>query len=266
MINHNKEGATRAMEVKPNGLVHLEQSILKKTARRRGLHVDINRLRYVNSCLYSIIPKENRPNVLYVGVGHGHDAVLALLDGLVSNVVGVDPYIAGHGNSDADYQELLALIDVYGLADCFIVEPTTIERYLDKRTESFDLIVLSNVLHHIFVTEEPLGRSDCFSEAVTLFKNLAVASNPGGTLVISEAQRHGVRPFLSNLGVLRGAVNYRTKQSWNEWNKAVTCAEWSLNKVQNYVPYRLRKQRWLWSGMLGRYTLCRQYFLFYNRV
>jgi SAM-dependent methyltransferase len=254
------------MEMQSKDLVYLEKSILKKTARSSYLRVDIKRLRYVNSCLYSAIPKENRSTVLNVGVGHGHDAILALLDGSVANVLGVDPYIATAGNSNVDYQELLALIDAYDLADHFAVERNTIENYLDNNTESFDLIILSNLLHHVFVTEKPLSRSDCFSAAVELFKNLAAASNPGGMLVISDAQRHGIRPFLSNLGVLKGSVDYQTKQSWSEWNKAVTRAGWALNKVQNYIPYGFRKQRWLWSGAWGRHTLCHQYFLFYDLV
>ncbi len=243
----------------------LEKAI-RGRAERRGLHVDLDRIRYANQCLFSAIPVKNREAVLYVGVGHGHDALLALLDGLVSTVVGVDPYVDSAGNADADYQGLLSLIDSYNLKDRFTLERSTIEQFLNHTAVRFDLAVIKDVLHHMFATEGRLSRSDCFPGVVALFRNLVAASHREAMLVVSDVQRRGVRPSLSTLGVLKGSVNYRTKQSWKEWNKAITRAQWALINVQNYVPFRFRKQRWLWSGAWGRHTLCTRYFLAYSRV
>ena len=74
--------------------------------KRRGLTGDVVRLRYANDCFYNSVEQPSE-SVLYVGVGHGLDALLTLNDGLVNNITGVDPFIGEHGNDDEDYESLL---------------------------------------------------------------------------------------------------------------------------------------------------------------
>jgi hypothetical protein len=52
--------------------------------------------------------------VLYVGVGHGLDLMQAVQEKVVSSAVGVDPYIAGDGNNDTDYNNLLKALAQLG--------------------------------------------------------------------------------------------------------------------------------------------------------
>jgi hypothetical protein len=249
-----------------NAYFHSElAAMIGERAERRGLAIDLDRLRYANRCLYDGIPSDRCGRVLYAGVGHGHDALLALLDNKAESVVGVDPYIGEHGNNDDDRRALQVAIDAFGFADRFTLVRARIEDYAAQAVGPFDCIFFNDVLHHIFVTEKRLRDDLSLQAAIDLFRRLVAASSAGAILVIGEAERHGLRPLLSQVGVLPGKVDYRTKQPRGEWTAAATAGGWTLVRQANYVPWRLRAQRTLWSGRLGRSTLCDKYFLWFER-
>lgn len=245
-------------------LVQLVETSIEKRAERRQLHVSLAHMRYVQECFFEDIPAPCRGKALYVGCGHGHDALLALLDGFVTSVVGIDPYEEG-GNDNEDYVELLSLIDACGLTDRFTVLRGDAVSYVRDVQGEFDLIVCADVMHHIFETPDILHRSDLYDGAVQVFGDFATACTPHGMMAISEVHRHALRPFLKNLGVLKGHVDYTTKQNWGAWSRTATAGGWSLSAVRNYIPYAFRGQRWWWSGILGRYTLCDRYFLYHSK-
>lgn len=235
-------------------------------ARRRGLRVDLDRLRYANAHVYGAAAGPRPERSLYVGVGHGHDALLALLDGLTGAVVGVDPYVGRDGNDDADHRALVDLCRALDLGSRFVVERATIEDYLASASASgrFDLIVCNDVLHHVFTTAAPLSASPLFGAATELFRRFAAAARPGARLALSEVQRHGLRPLVHRLGLAGGAVDYRTKQPWREWCRAAEAAGWRRVDLVNYVPFALRGTAAMWRGGLGRVTLCDRYFLHFQ--
>ena len=241
------------------------ETIVATRMKRRDSTADMQRLRYVNECLYRPLLGRRVDSALYVGVGHGLDVILALLNGFTKRVVGVDPYIADHGNDQMDYKKLMELIRQNELGDRFQIKKMTIEEYLPTSNTKFDLIVCNDVLHHIFWTSELLNRSEFFSDAVNLFRNLANSCCGEGMMVIAEPERHGLRQMLTGLGVLKGSVNYRTKQPRNEWANAAVTGGWSLIWETNYIPWKFRGSRWLWSGFIGRFTLCDKYFLYFGR-
>jgi len=158
----------------------------------------------------------------------------------------------------------MELIDQYDLGDRFRVEKRTIADYLSHSNDKFDLVVCNDVLHHIFWTKELLSQSNFFSEAVNLFNHLTESCCQNGMLVVAEPERHGLRQMLTRLGVLKGSVNYKTKQPRGEWVKAAIKGGWSLHREINYIPWKFRKHSWFWSGLVGRYTLCDKYFLYFN--
>ncbi len=240
----------------------IENSI-EKRATRRGLHVNIKRLRYANQRLFDGVPKKGG-RALYVGIGHGHDALLALTDHLVGAIVGVDPYVGEHGNDENDYDELRATIANLGLNDRFNVIQSTIQDYLPKKAEKFDCIIFNDVLHHIYVTSKSLRRDDCFAQAVQLFQHLSSVTVDDGSLVIADVERHGLRPVFTKIGLLKGDVDYSTKQAREEWAAAAVEGGWRQIGTANYIPWRFRRQRALWSGTVGRWTLCDKYFLWFE--
>ncbi|MDX1488263.1 MAG: class I SAM-dependent methyltransferase [Acidiferrobacterales bacterium] len=201
---------------------------------------------------------------MYVGVGHGFDALLALNTGLTEHIIGVDPYIDSDGNDNEDYDHLMNMLDEFNMQDCFSIERMTIQKFLQNNSGRFDLIICNDVLHHIFWTDALLSESELFPEALSLFRMLRKASRPGGNLVVADVERHGLRQILSALGVLKTSVNYGTKQPRREWCRAAANAGWMLANQANYVPWRLRGQMKIWSGLMGRFTVCDKYLLHFN--
>lgn len=247
-----------------HALQDLEQSILARS-RHRGIHVDLEKIRYSIHELYKSVPAHLRRKALYVGVGHGQDALMALLDNLVISVVGVDPYQGG-GNDEEDFRDLLGLIHTYKLSDHFLVHKGTIEDYLQQGGESVSMVMCCDVLHHIFETDQPLNQSGCFEAAVNLFREMYQACEKDGMLVISDVQRDGFRPFMAKQGWLKTPVNYRTKQNWQQWHSAAIEAGWKLKHREVYIPFAFQKLGWLFRNPLGLFTLCDRYFLYYEKT
>ena len=201
-----------------------------------------------------------------MGVGHGHDALVALLDGLTRSAVGVDPYIDSHGNDGEDFARLMELRKHCGLASAFHIERESIESFLVKNVEAFDHIICNDVLHHIFESEILLSRSPLFPSATSLFERLWDIAKPDAELLISDVGRHGARPWLRRCGMMSGNVDYGTKQPWKESNFAATHAGWQLEMVRNYIPFPLRNFGGPLTGAIGRFTLCERYILKYRRL
>jgi len=248
----------------------LKPALLEKHISRRAAHrsltVNLTKMRYVQTSLFSMVPEDNRKRALYVGVGHGHDATLALLSEMVEEVIGVDPFIETDGNGDEDYRALLELIDELELNNSFTVERKTIQDYLATCNKTFDLIIVSDALHHIFVTTDLLSHSELFADAVSLFSDLYRVSNKSGMMVISEVEKYGLRPWLNRTGVLKGNIDFSTKQPSCEWKKAAEKASWKLCNVRNYIPYQLRFFTFLGSGFLSRHTFCNGVILYFSAV
>lgn len=244
-------------------LEDLAQSI-RARSEHRGIHVDLEKIRYSIHQFYQNVPAFYRRKALYVGVGHGQDALLAMLEGLVESVVGVDPYEGG-GNDDDDYSDLLSLINKFKLADNFLVQKGTIEDYLQQEGDPVSVVVCCDVLHHIFETETPLRQSDCYDNAIELFQQMNKACGKDGMLMISDVQRNGFRPAMAKRGYLKTPVNYRTKQNWQEWHAAAKEAGWKLKRKEIYIPFAFQNVGWMFRNTLGLYTLCDRYFLFYEK-
>jgi hypothetical protein len=213
---------------------------ISQRAARRGLSVDLKRLRYASESLLAPVPRAARESVLCVGVGHGHDVLLDLLEGRIGRVTGVDPFNEVDGNGDEEFGELSGLIDSLGLADRFEVMRSTIEEFLESDNRRYGLILLSDVLHHIFVTKLPLRRSAEYEPAVMLFRALKEHADSGGMLAISDVRRSGLRPFLHRMGILGGEVEYVTKQEPGEWTRAAEGGGWRFAGRDWYVPWALR--------------------------
>ena len=242
----------------------LRRGLLRR-ATRVGLHVDAQHRRYLNSYLYGA--NTSRPGrVLYVGVGNGFDAFLALYDGLCDEIVGIDPYIESDGSGEDDYRTLIELIDDQGFGERFAVKCQRVEDYLEAPEGKFDLIICNHVLHHIYWMEERLTDSPRLEEAQDLFRQLNQVAAADGRFVIHDTSRHGLRPLIFQSGLIRTHVDYRAKQSWTEWDRAVRAGGWAHLSLVNYVPYPLRAWKGLRTSRLARVTLCEAYVLTYGKT
>jgi hypothetical protein len=249
--------------------VHPIEQAIKRRAKHRGLNVDFERMRYFNSLLFDIGAGEQAGQTLYVGVGHGHDALLAIADHQTERVIGVDPYISGHGNNDEDLRLLLEIIEELDLIEQFTVKRMLVQEHLEQAGKKVDRIVCNDVLHHIFVTEERLTKSELFPGAVELFRRFLDSVTDDGVLLVADVGRHGLRQYIHRvaraLGFARFQGNYIRKQQWSEWDAALQEAGWRRESVRNYIPFSLKEHDSLFGGWLGRATLCDKYFLTYRK-
>ncbi len=237
---------------------------ITERAKRRKLTVSIEKMRYANESMLNYENGNTFKNALYVGVGHGHDVLLSLMDEFIENAVGVDPYCDKDGNPEHEYEELISNISELKLDNRFSVVKSNVEDYLKNiETERFDLVVLSDVLHHIFVSRAPLAKSSCFIECIKLFSMLKNASLPGAVMIIHDMQRHGLRPWLSRIGIPNSKINYKTKQNEQQWIKAAQKGGWYLDRIDTYVPHALRNWGWVLNNQIGRYTLSNRYTVYF---
>lgn len=232
---------------------YLEDAIIRR-AKRRKLTVDLEKMAYVDQWVFSHTKSRCR-NALYVGVGHGHDALYALLKGNVDRVVGVDPYVESDGSDEQDYNELKELIERYDLQDRFKVYKAKVQDYLAHSEEMFDHVFLIDVLHHIFAIKSRLRQSKYFAEAVDLFKCIWERTASGGRLIAVEVERHGLRQLLVRMGFIKGFIDYGTKQPWYEWKAAMTGADFTYVDKSIYIPWALRGLKKLFDNDVGLYTV-----------
>ncbi|HEX3031203.1 MAG TPA: methyltransferase domain-containing protein [Bacillota bacterium] len=213
---------------------------------------------------FNELPVKPFKNALYIGLGRGMDAVLALGAGYVEKITGVDPYIEEDGSGTTEYSHLIKAIDEGDLHDRLKVEVTKIQDFLKETTETYDLIVANDVLHHMFVTTMPLENSSLFAPATSLFTDLAKVCRPGAFLIISEVNRNGLLPLLKKLKLSSSPVNFPTKQNWQQWHKAITHHNnWHPFRQKHLLPYSLRNLNFLLQGPLPG-SLSNRYQLFYS--
>ena len=239
------------------------KTIINERALRRNLSITFTKMKYALNEFLDINTPSLAKRALFIGVGQGHNAILAMLEGRIENIDGVDPYVGSDGNDDYDYYELKKLISLYKLDDNFFIHKESIEEFLLKNKNKYDLIVIEDVLHHIFVTCELLSKSILYESSKKLFWDLWEASSKGCILAIAESPRNGLRPFLVKNRLLRESVDYSTKQPSIEWCK-VANKKWSFISYKNYIPYSLRKCKLLLKYRFISPLFATKYFLYFR--
>ena len=240
--------------------IEIIDSLISQRSNRRKLRVNRDTIRYSNNYIFA--PSgSSEETVLVVGIGHGHDTLVALADNYAARIVGVDPYFSAQGNDDADYLALTGTATRLNFGNRLVVEKMIIEEYLAETQQTFDRIVCNDVLHHIFESTQRLSEVKSGDLAIKLFAQLRAVCRPGGTLVICEVGRWGLRQVLGRSGILGGNVDYRSKQGWRVWRSLARTAGWDPISIRTYVPYPLRKYRAAFSGATGRWLACDRYVL-----
>jgi spermidine synthase len=233
---------------------HMEilERFVAQRARERNLSITFDKLAYVQSHIISELSSHGE-RVLYVGVGHGHDAVYCLLKGAVKKAVGVDPYLTNPGNPQ-DRINLNQLLEQTGLQDRFQVVVGTIEKYIEHSEQSFSAIVMFDVLHHIFEVRGRLSHCGRAGQAAQLAQRLSDHLEPGGVIIVQETEPWGLRQAITRMGLLSSQVVYKTKQHWRQWADMLTGPGLRLKAKMVYLPWRLRGLRGFLNNSLGLYT------------
>lgn len=238
------------------------RAAVDERSHRYSLATTLDGIRYSNE--FHLKGRQHYQKALFVGVGHGLDAIAALVDERLDQAVGVDPFISDHGNDDRAYNRLLDLISRLGLEKRFIVNRMSIQEFCSGTDDSFDLITMNDTLHHIIETRESLRKSSLFPKAVELCRSLLPVAAGDGRLIISDVSRHGVRPILNRVGITKVSVDYSSKQNWRQWHAAISAAGWQLERIENYLPFRIGSWAKAVPSGLARYTICDRYCLVYS--
>ena len=249
----------------------MNKDVLEKSITKRGfeknLSIDIKKLHYAIKYYYHYTGvKINR--LLVIGIGHGHDAILSLLEGYVEKIDGVDPYYANDGNDDDDYKSLLDIIYKLKLNNDVNIYKMTIQDYLEKYTnitDQYDMVIIPDTLHHIFVTQSNISSSKYENDCVQLFKIIYKVVKPGGYMCISEAPRYGIIPFLSKYRIIKTDVDYTTKQQMSEWINILAETNWSYKNYAIYIPYAFKILYKLNKSKFFSYIFSSRYLLYYKK-
>ena len=102
------------------------KTIINERALRRNLSITFTKMKYALNEFLDINTPSLAKRALFIGVGQGHSAVLAMLENRVEIIDGVDPYIESDGNDDTDYDELKVIIASYNLEKRFFLHKETI--------------------------------------------------------------------------------------------------------------------------------------------
>lgn len=239
---------------------------IKKRSIGRKLNITYESLEYCLAYLQDKpLSKISKLSALFIGVGQGHEALLALKNDLFYVVTGLDPFIEEDGNGEQDYHDLLDLIEAENLFDRFKVFKMDFDAFYDSFKEtmqSYDVIIMNDVLHHIFCTEDKIQESNLHRACVDFFLRLSKFCHNDTKIIISDVEKTGMRPFLCKLEVVKSHINYNTKQNYKNWLSCALKAGYRLDACKVYVPYKLRRYSFLLDNFFGLKTLCNKYYLY----
>ncbi len=201
------------------------------------------------------LDKKSFPSMLSIGCGKGETEIELLKSGVVENITGVDPYIAGHGNSSSSYMELKNKIQNESLQEKLIVQKTTIQDFLTRENlEKYDLVFANHSLHHIVPKPHD-------NEAVYLLRTVReklLLSH--GILIIGEVGRG---PLLYRWIKKRYKnMDYTGKRQIEEWNDLLYKAGFtSMECVFPPSKHIMKYSQVLWPLGVAITRITRQYFV-----
>ena len=197
--------------------------------------------------LARMLPEDVRgKRILDVGTGPGDMALyLHLIRG--ARVGAVDEY-EGHGEDLNNYERLLERIDRLGVTGMDILKTSALDVQLDAG--SYDYVLMSNVLHHMFL------RGEASLERVTGFlRTVNGWLKPDGHLIIGDI---GTSTLWSWARIPRRyrlagrTVDFRSKSSDSWWTTAAVRADFRL--VRRRLVYERSLPRSLGEVALGCLT------------
>jgi hypothetical protein len=214
-------------------------AIVKNNGKTYRLH---NILYYCQNQFEQIELTNQR--MLYVGVGNGFDVITNLIKNQNITITGVDPYISTDGNDDIDYNNLVELRSECGLDSRLTIIKTTIQEYCEKSdTNKYDIIVINDVLHHMYVSKERISLSEHFQDCSKMFSKLLNIASKECKLIIGDVRNYGIVPLLKKINAIDISVDYSTKQMPEEWEQAAISGGWIPVFTKFYVPFRFKKYR-----------------------
>lgn len=166
-------------------------------------------------------------------IGGGRAIIGFYYSDKLGSYVCVDPY-EGRGNPKENLELALKTIQDKDINNMEIKRMTLDKFYTDKTKNIFDIVLISNVLHHIFPKQTLLSFVIEYFNLVAKFLKA-----PGGLLLIKEVMPVNISQWLWFLN--KDNVNFSTKQFPSFWLKALKETNLFNNFIyEYYVPYKVR--------------------------
>jgi SAM-dependent methyltransferase len=179
--------------------------------------------------------------VLDMGCSAGHQTLFMALCWQPKQIIGLDNF-RHEGGAPHCRDEFDKMIEMSGcnnisiaVADAFNIPFTS---------ESIDVLVSSQALHHFFVSKRDLRKlsSEGMNEMAHKMREWHRVLKPGGKLVIRDTSRYNLPRVLAKLGIPKSArrIDFKTKQEAQTWGVMLSKAGFHIDDIAYYVPYRLR--------------------------
>lgn len=166
-------------------------------------------------------------------IGGGKATVGFYYSSKLGKYVCVDSY-EGHGNPKENFNIVLKMIRDRDIKNMEIKKMDLKKFHKENSRNKFDIVLISNVLHHIFPSPALLNN-------VVEYLNLAARflKAPGGLLLIREVMPINISQVICFLN--KNNVNFSTKQFPSFWLRAINETNFFNNFIYKYhIPFKLR--------------------------
>lgn len=236
-----------------------KEAVLEGCIRMRwGPRYRLDTYKYIASHYLREVGFEGK-RILDVGCGSGIMSAVHCLLGRPALSVAMDDF-RGEGSPVTDLAFLKGMLRELGETSAQVVVGDSLELPFAKG--SLDVIYVSQVLHHIYVSTNRL-RDEPEGAGLPIFRALGELHSclsDDGVLVVVEAPRYTALRMMKPIGLLRD-IDFGRKQEPADWIDALRKAGFRRFRLKYYTPYPLRSLAFLFSRPVLRYLLSAQYFI-----
>ena len=169
----------------------------------------------------------------FLDIGGGKATVGFYYSSKLDKYVCVDSY-EGHGNPKENLNIVLKMIRDRDTKNMEIKKMDLKEFHKENPKNKFDIVLISNVLHHIFPSPVLLNNVVEYLNLVAKF-----LKTPGGLLLIREVMPINISQVIHSLN--KDSVNFSTKQFPGFWLRAIKETDFfNYFFYQYHVPFKLR--------------------------
>jgi cyclopropane fatty-acyl-phospholipid synthase-like methyltransferase len=210
-------------------------------------------IRNQHASLIRLIRERNYHTLIDLGCGNAEKALFFAQE-LGMKVTAMDEF-EGHG-SDARLEDIGKKVNSLGLSErVSVIKLDALQ--IEQLGQTFDVVFIQNVLHHIF----PWPESKNSERIKSFFNELRKILSQRGLIYITDAGRwnfwdrlHRVIPgkwYQAKLFSSINQVDFNTKTPASVWQVYLKEAGFHKLFLEYYVPYEFRRLKWALNNPLA---------------